>query len=190
MANLSKFNFIINVSLLLLTLIFLMIIINLPSKISHDSIELKPFEYMRNINLYKYNINGILQTKIIADYWQFFPKQQASIITNPNIMLYKDNNDSYNMIASKATINKEKIIKLFNNVSIQQYKYDKKEGFNLRTTYLELNPDTNIAYTPENIIITKPGLTITATGMQANLKYNDLDLHKNVSTKYEPTSNK
>lgn len=192
MLNLAKLNitFIINISLLLLALMFIIIIINLQSKSRYNIFEQKPFEYMYNINLYKYNINGILTTNITANYWQFFPKQQESIITNPSMMLYKDNNDSYKVVANKATVNKDNLIKLSNNVNVQQYKYNQENGFNLLTSYLELHPDTDIAYTPENIVITKPGLTITATGMQANLKHNQLDLHKNVSTKYEQTNYK
>lgn len=191
MFNLAKanFNLIINISLLL-TLMFLIIIIKPQNKNRYNIPEQKPFEYMYNINLYKYNINGLLTINITANYWQFFPKQQHSIITNPNIMLYKDNNDSYKVVASKATVNKDKLIKLSNNVSVQQYKHNQQPGFSLLTSYLELNPDTSIAYTPENIVITKPGLTITATGMQANLKDNQLNLHHNVSTKYEHSNYK
>lgn len=177
--------FVVNVTLLFVTIIFMFIIVKLQSKDSNNKpIQNQPFEYMRNVNLYKYNTQGILNNAIIATYWQFFPTQQTSIIKNPNIMLYKDNGNTYNIIAGSANINKEKLIKLFNSVNIQQYNNKKTAGFNVSTSYLEFNPNTEIAYTTKHVTITKPGLIISGIGMNANLKQHQLELHKNVSTKY------
>ncbi len=65
------------------------------------------------------------------------------------------------------------------------------EGFSgkdteLRTQYLEIDPDNYLAETNERVQIRIGARSLTATGMLASLKENRLELKSNVSGKFAP----
>ncbi len=65
------------------------------------------------------------------------------------------------------------------------------EGFagndtEIRTQYLELDPEAYVAETPERVQIRIGPRSLTATGMLASLKDNRLELKSNVSGKFVP----
>lgn len=65
------------------------------------------------------------------------------------------------------------------------------EGFSgsdteVRTQYLELNPDTYVANTDQRVQIRIGARSLTATGMLASLQDNRLTLQSNVSGKFVP----
>lgn len=150
-------------------------------------------EYMHKLNAHNYDEHGSLKNSIIAASWQFFPERKYSIVNEPTVVVYKTTGDNYNITANIGHIihtepmlnNNIELIKLFHNVDItQQHIFKPNFGFTLNTSYLEFNPTTELAYTSKEVTITKVGLIMTGTGMHADLKQNQLELHKNVSTKY------
>ncbi len=56
----------------------------------------------------------------------------------------------------------------------------------IRTPYLELDPDRFVAETDERVQIRIGSRSLTATGMQASLENNTLELKSNVSGKFVP----
>lgn len=151
-------------------------------------------EYMHGLKLYNYDEKGLLKNFISAISWKFIPKNGYSVIKQPNVTIYKYPNYFYNITANSGhlihkTLNgKVDLIKLSSQVNIkQQYlnNANKKSGFTLTTEYLEFDPKTELAITNQPVVISKPGLLITGTGMNADLKNNQLELHKNVSTKFQ-----
>jgi len=65
------------------------------------------------------------------------------------------------------------------------------EGFagkdtELRTQYLEIDPENYLAETNERVQIRIGARSLTATGMLASLKENRLELKSNVSGKFAP----
>lgn len=154
-------------------------------------------EYMLGLKLYDYNEQGALKNFISAVAWKFTSNKRQSLITKPDVTIYKYPNYLYNIQAESGhVIHKElhdqsDLIKLTNNVRVKQQYLDnssKKSGFTLTTEYLEITPETGLATTDQYITIYKPGLMITGIGMNANLKLNQLEIHKDVQTKYQNKS--
>lgn len=187
---------IINAVSLILIIIFVTLLIKLQIKpkqltISNNN---QIFEYMSKFKMLTFNEQGVLANEITANYWKFAPNQQHSIINQPNMTIYKNDKNKeyyYNITANLAKIiheasnNKINFIKLFDNVFVTKKNiYKTNSWINLKTSYLEFNPNTNLANTTQDVIITKPGLLMTGTGMKADLKNNHLELNNNVSTKY------
>lgn len=54
------------------------------------------------------------------------------------------------------------------------------------TEALDVFPETSIATSPLRVAITQPGITMSGTGMRANLADNRLQFHDQVTTRYEP----
>ncbi len=150
-------------------------------------------EYMNGLKLYNYNEQGVLKDFISAVSWKFIPQNRYSVIEQPNITIYKNLDYLYNITADSGNLmhknlnDKIQLIKLRSKVVIKQQYLDSskhKSGFTLNTSYLEFNPDTELATTNQQVTINKTGLLITGTGMHADLKQNQLELHQNVATKY------
>jgi len=179
----------------LILIIMLVVLVRLQFKI-HDKqiVQSEAQEYMHELKLYNYDEQGGLKNFISAASWKFIPKDQHSVIKQPNVTIYKYPSYFYNITADSGnlihkTLNgKIDLIKLFSQVNIKQQHIDstkKKSGFTLTTSYLEFDPKTELATTKQSVTIYKPGLLITGTGMNADLKNNQLELHKNVATKYQ-----
>jgi LPS export ABC transporter protein LptC len=187
---------IINAVSLILIIIFVSLLIKLQIKPKQLTIynNNQIFEYMSKFKMLVFNEQGILSNEITANYWKFSPNQQYSIIKQPNMTIYKNNKNNeyyYNITANLANIvhesstNKINFIKLFDNVAVTKKNIHKTNSWiNLKTSYLEFNPNTDLANTNKDVIITKPGLLMTGTGMKADLKNNNLELNNNVSTQY------
>ena len=151
-------------------------------------------EYMLDLKLYDYNEQGALKNFISAVTWKFNSNKKQSLITKPDVTIYKYPNYLYKITAEsghvmhKALHDQNDLIKLTNNVQVKQQYLDdstKKSGFTLTTQYLEVTPETGLAITDQHITIYKPGVMITGIGMNANLKLNQLEIHKDVKTKYQ-----
>lgn len=151
-------------------------------------------EYMLSLKLYDYNEEGTLKNFISAVDWKFNSNKRQSLIGKPEVTLYKYPSYLYHIKAEsghvmhKALHGQSDLIKLTNNVQVKQQYLDdnnKKSGFTLTTQYLEINPETGLATTDQYITIYKPGLMITGIGMNANLKLNQLEIHRDVQTKYQ-----
>lgn len=183
------------VTLTLLILIVTSLIIF--NKINSNTINIplinkKPIEYMYKLIVYNYDEHGILKNFIKANSWRFVPKKQYSTVHYPDITIYKTDKLIYNITANLANVVQKNLyndqidhIKFFDNVIVNKQHINKHNSeFNLVTSYLEFNPNTEHAYTNKQVTINKTGLIITGTGMTADLKNNQLDLHKNVFTTY------
>ena len=89
--------------------------------------------------------------------------------------------------ADSAIANQEaSILKLQGHVRARS-----SEGFSgsdteIRTEYLELDPESYVAETEERVQIRVGARSLTATGMLASLKENQLQLKSNVSGKFAP----
>ncbi len=90
--------------------------------------------------------------------------------------------DADTAVANQA----ESVLKLQGHVRARS-----SEGFSgndteIRTDYLELDPDRYVAETDERVQIRVGARSLTATGMLASLKENQLRLKSNVSGKFAP----
>jgi LPS export ABC transporter protein LptC len=68
-------------------------------------------------------------------------------------------------------------------VSTEGFSGDETE---IRTEYLELDPERYLAATDERVQIRIGARSLTATGMLASLKENQIELKSNVSGKFVP----
>ncbi len=149
-------------------------------------------EYMEGVKLYSYDPKGILKNFITSDDWKFSAITNISVIKNPKVIIYKWPEHTYKIIANLGKILHHnnlsyeiKLIQLYSNIHIQQkYLNNNRSGFNLNTSYLEFNPNNEIATTEKPVSIHKPGLIINGIGMQADLKNHQLELYNNVNSKY------
>ncbi|MEM9403164.1 MAG: LPS export ABC transporter periplasmic protein LptC [Pseudomonadota bacterium] len=142
--------------------------------------------YLRSARIFGTGTDGELVYEILAEYAEELPNQTVSF-TDVNVRYSDDSNIPWSVDADNALIDPEQpVIQLSGHVTALS-----SDGFGgnpteIRTDYLELNPDDFVAETDERVQIRIGQRSLTATGMLASLKDNEVELKSNVSGKFVP----
>ena len=142
--------------------------------------------YLRSARILGTGVDGRLLYEIEADYAE---QRDGEDITFQNVRIrYLDGADvPWVLNADIATIsqNPERVILKGHVRVVSRQGFDGKDT-EIRTQYLELEPDTYRAETDSRVQIRIGPRSLTATGMLALLQENRLVLKSNVSGKFVP----
>ena len=142
--------------------------------------------YLKSARIFGTAIDGELLYEIEADYAEQIGEDQVEF-QNVEINYTTEADVPWTLNADKALIGKDRdVIELVGHVVAVS-----NEGFSgdvteIRTPYLELQPDDFRAQTDQRVQIRIGARSITATGMLAMLQSNQLRLNSNVSGKFVP----
>ncbi len=142
--------------------------------------------YLRSARIFGTGTDGELVYEINAEYAEQLPNQTVSF-TEVNVRYSDASNVPWRVDADTALIDPdEPVIQLSGHVTALS-----SDGFGgnpteIRTAYLELDPEGFVAETDERVQIRIGQRSLTATGMLASLKDNELELKSNVSGKFVP----
>lgn len=142
--------------------------------------------YLKSARIFGTAVDGKLLYEIEAEYAEQLGEEQIEF-QNVEIGYSTEANVPWTLKADKALIGNDRdTIELIGHVVAVS-----EEGFSgdvteIRTPYLELQPDEFRAKTDQRVQIRIGARSITATGMLAMLQTNQLKLHSNVSGKFVP----
>ncbi|HSD70001.1 MAG TPA: LPS export ABC transporter periplasmic protein LptC [Woeseiaceae bacterium] len=142
--------------------------------------------YLRAARVLGTDDNGALLYRIEAEYAEQRSPSEIEF-RNVNIHYASPSNVPWKLVADHASIGEDREqVTLTGNVMAVS-----NEGFSgdvteIRTQYLELQPDTYTARTDDRVQIRIGTRSLTATGMLALLQENRLRLESNVSGKFVP----
>lgn len=142
--------------------------------------------YLKSARIFGTGPDGKLIYEIIADRAVQLEDETVSF-SDVNIRYAPDANVPWAVDADAALIDPQTpLIKLSGHVRASS-----REGFQgndteIRTEYLELDPESYIAKTDERVQIRIGPRSLTATGMLASLRENRLELKSNISGKFAP----
>jgi LPS export ABC transporter protein LptC len=142
--------------------------------------------YLRAARVLGTDDNGALLYRIEAEYAEQRSPSEIEF-QNVNIHYASVSNVPWTLVADHASIGEDqKKLTLTGNVMAVS-----NEGFSgdvteIRTQYLEFEPDTYVARTEDRVQIRIGTRSLTATGMLALLQENQLRLESNVSGKFVP----
>ncbi|MCH7821158.1 MAG: LPS export ABC transporter periplasmic protein LptC [Proteobacteria bacterium] len=151
---------------------------------SHDTVHRG--YYLKSARILGTGANG----KLLYEIWAEQAEQQDDdriSFTNVTIKYSPQSDVPWVISADTATIHQdERRVLLRGHVRAVS-----NEGFSgneteIRTEYLELDPENYVAETTERVQIRIGSRSLTATGMLASLKENRLELKSNVSGKFVP----
>lgn len=142
--------------------------------------------YLRAARILGTDDNGALLYEIDAE---FAEQKSPNVIEFQNVRIHYASlaDVPWTLVADQASIGEDQQrVRLTGNVVAVS-----SEGFSgdvteIRTQYLEFEPDTYIARTNERVQIRIGSRSLTATGMLASLDDNQLRLQSNVSGKFVP----
>lgn len=153
-----------------------------------------PQEYMKNVEVTHFNIEGNIKDKLKAEYWAYLPAEGVSKISTPKMELTKPNNNVW-LVSAKYAIAKHKKLdskitelQLNENVKIERPKKEFSTPIQLTTKQLFYFPQNEYVTTDEFVEMLKPGLQITGTGLNGYLDNNRIELKNDVKTNYISTS--
>lgn len=153
----------------------------------------KPQEYMSNINICNYDVNGAIKERLQADYWAFIPLSGSSILQMPHVTVYRVNGDVWHLSADKAMAwhptMRDKITQLDLNVNVVVERTDENNAVptKITTETIQYFPPTEMLTTKEKIALQQPGILVSGIGMLGYLDKNWIELHDKISTVYQPT---
>lgn len=142
--------------------------------------------YLRSARIFGTGPDGSALYEILAAYAEQEDDDRISF-SDVRISYSPESDVPWTVNADSATISQnERLVTLRGHVRALS-----SEGFSgndteIRTQYLELDPEAYIAETPERVQIRIGQRSLTATGMLASLKENRLELRSNVSGKFVP----
>jgi lipopolysaccharide export system protein LptC len=154
--------------------------IKTPSSNLHDGF------YLRSARMLGTDENGQLLYEIEAEYAEQLDELEVEF-KNVQIRYAVDANVPWSLNADSAILaDGERRLKLRGHVTALSEQGFSGEVTEIRTDYLEFEPDTFLAETDERVQIRIGARSLTATGMLALLEDNRLQLKSNVSGKFVP----
>ena len=142
--------------------------------------------YLRNARIFGTGENGELVYRIEAERAEQVEEQRIDL-SNVTLLYTPDGAVPWTVDADSASIrNDERRVLLKGHVRALNHGDENSPDTEIRTTYLELDPDSYTAETDQRVQIRIGERSLTATGMLASLDTNRLELKSNVSGKFFP----
>ena len=142
--------------------------------------------YLKNARILGTSQTGELLYEIEADHAEQRPDESIDF-SNVRLFYSPESDVPWTVLADSATIhNQERRVFLSGHVRAVSNRGPEESETEIRTQYLELDPDNFIAETDERVQIRIGERSLTATGMLASLDDDRLELKSNVSGKFFP----
>lgn len=161
---------------------------NLEEKMSFRAMK-HPEEYMSNVSLKTYTIDGLLKNELHAEYWAYLPEKNCSELTTPHLTVYKPDKTVWHIDAKQGRVSQPSLAKvqeveLSDHVVIRRPATAKSVPIKLETAQIRYQPDKEYAESDEFVSLSKPNLTVTSQGMKAFLDRGFVELLHDVKTYY------
>ena len=140
-----------------------------------DDVELQrndPDLYMLDAKITKFDQDGQVQHKILADRFTHFPLTDLTVLEDPVIKLFADENkqpwdiESRNGRLLPESAYREQVVELWEQVVATQHR-ENGRFINIQTNSLTVYPDRDYAETDQKVFIDDDTGRTTAAGMQA-----------------------
>ena len=142
--------------------------------------------YLKNARILGTDEDGSLLYEIDAEYAEQQENDQIEF-TNVNIRYSPDSNITWVVNADQATVSEgSPQILLRGHVRAINNAVSAENDMEIRTQYLELDPERFVAETNQRVQLRIGARSLTATGMLASLHDNKIELKSNVSGKFVP----
>ncbi len=144
----------------------------------------EPDFYMTNTTSIEYGLDGKIRYRFQAADLKHYPEGDITLISNPEMTLY-GKGDPWHINSLKGRISEEgKVITLTENVRLRSG--TPQEPLQIKTQTLTILPDKNLAKTNQKVLIENKSGQMTATGMNAYIDDNRMELLSNVQVQHNP----
>ncbi|WP_163835213.1 LPS export ABC transporter periplasmic protein LptC [Spartinivicinus ruber] len=158
-----------------------------PSEPLADNLEQAPDYYLINPRVTQYSLDGNKDYLLVSDKISHYPHNDVSLLAQPNIDLYRTNGNQWKTTAKHGRLLPGgDILELSDQVRVKEQKSSGELGILLKTNFLTLYAEEEVADTQHPVVITSPNGSIThGVGMRAFLAKDRVQLFSNVRGQYE-----
>jgi len=142
-----------------------------------------------NLKGTKMSPDGHAEYTLAATKMVHFPATDVTDVEQPRLIQWRADAPPVRVSAERGTVSGNgKELYLHGDVVIVREKAPGRGELRVETDYLEVIPDSEIARTPERVVITQDGSRLEGVGMEFNNKSRNLELRSLVSGTYRPVA--
>jgi lipopolysaccharide export system protein LptC len=129
---------------------------------------------------------GQVKHTLFAEKMVHYPDDDTTHLASPVFTSYATANSPVTITAKQGLVSSEgENVYFKDNVRAARAPYDNKSELVVRTSYLHIVPDDNIAKTDQPVTISDANITVDAIGLELNNETRILKLHSRVRGTYE-----
>lgn len=146
-----------------------------------------PDYIVNNFVTTKTDINGNIQYVLAASEMRHFPDDDSTRLQRPRLTQYADTRPYTQIESQEGLVSSDgEVVQFIGNVKVVRQPTAERPEMTMRTQYLKVTPDTEIATTDRPVVITEgPKSEVHAVGMIYDKKNRTIQLLKRVRAHYE-----
>lgn len=142
-----------------------------------------------NLKGTKMSPDGHPEYTLAATKMVHFPATDVTEVEQPRLIQWRADAPPVRVSAVRGTVSGDgKELHLRGDVVIVREKAPGRGELRVETDYLEVIPDSEVARTPERVVITQDGSRLEGVGMEFDNKARQLELKSLVSGTYQPVA--
>ena len=146
-----------------------------------------PDYIVENLSAVSLNAAGSASYTLAATKMVHYPDGDTTLMTTPKFINYGTSQAPVTITAAEAVVSANgKHVYFQDDVRVTRAAYGANSELVMRTAFLHLIPDDNLAKTDREVIITDVATTVTAVGLELNNETRVIKLLSNVRGTYDP----
>jgi len=134
---------------------------------------------------------GRAESRLTAQRMLYYPDEEVTEVEEPRLTQFPEKGPPVRVSAERGTVDRNgEEVRLYGNVVVIREPVGDRPEMRMDTTYLQVFPKTEVARTPEPVLITEGSSRLTGVGMEYDNAKRQLELKARVSGSYEPSENR
>ncbi len=130
---------------------------------------------------------GRAESRLTAQRMLYYPDEEMTEVVEPRLTQFPEQGPPVRISAERGTVNKEgDEVRLYGNVVVVRDPVGDRPPLRMDTSYLQVFPKTELARTPEPVLITEGSSRLAGVGMEYDNAKRVLELKARVSGTYDP----
>ncbi len=145
----------------------------------------EPDSYMEGVTRTAMDEHGQVETRLYAERMYHYPDDDSTRLARPRIEILEDGPPWYAAAETGVVDAKGEVVLLRGQVRIWRDAAAGGRALEVMTTRMRVLPETRYAETDDPVTLVTPESVTHAVGMRGDLRFNRLELLKDVRTRYE-----
>jgi lipopolysaccharide export system protein LptC len=134
---------------------------------------------------------GRAESRLTAQRMLYYPDEEVTEVEEPRLTQFPAKGPPVHVSAERGTVDRNgEEVRLYGNVVVTREPAGDRPELRMDTTYLQVFPKTEVARTPEPVLITEGSSKLTGVGMEFDNAKRQLELKARVSGTYESSATK
>jgi lipopolysaccharide export system protein LptC len=143
---------------------------------------------VQNISALSLGETGKARHTLTAVKMVHYPDDDSTLLTQPRFVSYSTAQTPVTITANQGVVSsKGDHVYFQDNVRVARAPYGDQSELIMRTSFLHVIPDADLAKTDRHVTIVNDATVVTAVGLELNTKSHELKLLSNVRSTYDPT---